>query len=57
MKIDNYIRKLEIRYRIEINKNLRKAIAEHFEENLNIYTEQDLYEQSRKIIQEYKYNK
>lgn len=57
MEIDNYIRKIEIRYRIEITKKLRKAIAEHFEENLNIYTEQDLYEQSPKIIQAYKYNK
>ena len=55
MKLDNYIRSLEITYHIEINKNLRKVIEEHFGDNPNIYTEQDLYEQSRKIIQNYKY--
>ncbi len=55
MKLDNYIRNLEIVYHVEINKNLRKIIEEHFGDNLNIYTEQDLYEQSRKIIQTYKY--
>lgn len=55
MKLDNYIRSLEIIYRVEINKNLRRIIEEHFGDNLNIYTEQDLYEQSRKIIQTYKY--
>lgn len=57
MKWDNYFRSLEIAYRIEINKSLRKIIEEHFGDNLNIYTEQDLYEQSRKIIQNYKHKK
>lgn len=57
MKWDNYFRSLEIAYRIEINKNLRRIIEEHFGDNLNICTEQDLYEQSRKIIQNYKYKK
>lgn len=55
MKWDNYFRSLEIAYRIEINKNLRRIIHEHFGDNLNIYTEQDMYEQSRKLIQNYKY--
>lgn len=54
MKWNNYFRSLENTYHIEINKNLRKIIEEHFGDNLNIYTEQDLYEQSRKIIQNYK---
>ena len=55
MKWDNYLRSLETIYRIEINKNLRKIIEEHFGDNLNIYSEQDMYEQSRKLIQDYKY--
>lgn len=54
MELDNYIRSLEIRYRVEINKELRKTIAQYFGEDSNIYTEQDLYEQTRKIIQNYK---
>lgn len=55
MKLDNYIRSIESVYGVEINKNLRKIIEEHFGDNLNIYTEQDMYEQSQKIIQTYKY--
>lgn len=54
MNWSNYFRELEIAYRIEINQELRNTIQEHFGENLNIYTEQDMYEQSRKIIQNYK---
>lgn len=54
MNWSNYFRELEIAYRIEINQELRNIIQEHFGENLNIYTEQDMYEQSRKIIQNYK---
>ena len=54
MNMNNYFRALEIRYNIEINKNLRKVIEEHLGNDLNIYTEQDLYEQTRKIIQSHK---
>lgn len=54
MNMDNYFRSLEVRYKIEINKNLRKVIEEHFGNDLNIYIEQDLYEQARKIIQSHK---
>lgn len=54
MNWSNYFRELEMAYRIEINQELRNTIQEHFGENLNIYTEQDMYEQSRKIIQNYK---
>ncbi len=42
-------------YRIEINKELQNTLEEHFGEDLNIYTDQDLYEQSRKVIQNYQY--
>lgn len=54
MKWKSFFKWLEDAYRIEINLNLQNSIKEHFGEDLNIYTEQDLYEQSRKIIQTYK---
>ncbi len=57
MNWKSYFKSLEIMYRIEINQNLQNAIIEHFGDNLNIYTEQDMYEQSRKIIQSYKNQK
>jgi len=53
MRYSNYFRWLESAYRIEINQELRNIVINHFGENLNIYTEQDMYEQSRKIIQNY----
>ena len=56
MDYKNFFRWLELAYRIDINRELRNALAEHFGENLNIYTDQDLYEQSRKIIQNYQYS-
>ncbi len=55
MEYKNFFRWLEMAYRIDINKELQNTLKEHFGENLNIYTEQDLYEQSRKIIQNYQY--
>ena len=54
MEYKNFFRWLELAYRIDINSELRNTLAEHFGENLNIYTDQDLYEQSRKIIQDYR---
>ena len=54
MEYKNFFRWLELTYRIEINKQLQNTLTEHFGENLNIYTDQDLYEHSRKIIQKYK---
>ena len=55
MNWNKYFENLEFMYRIEINQQLRNVIKEHFGEDLNIYTEQDLYEQTRKIIQGYQY--
>lgn len=55
MDYKNFFKWLELVYRIDINSELRNALTEHFGENLNIYTDQDLYEQSREIIQNYKY--
>lgn len=57
MEWKNYFKSLEKMYRIEINQNLQNTIMEHFGDNLNIYTDQDMYEQSRKIIQSYKNRK
>ncbi len=54
MEYKNFFRWLELAYRIDINKELQNTLEEHFGEDLNIYTDQDLYEQSRKIIQKYK---
>lgn len=56
MRWNNYFEELEKIYRIEINQELRNNIKEHFGNNLDIYTEQDMYEQSRKLIQNYKDN-
>jgi len=57
MSCRSYFKALEKSYRIEINQELRNTIKEHFGTNLNIYTEQDLYEHTRKIIQNYVYRK
>ena len=54
MDYKNFFKWLELAYRIDINSELRNTLVEHFGENLDIYTEQDLYEQSRKIIQDYR---
>ena len=54
MQYRNFIKWLERSYRIEINKELQNTLEEHFGADLNIYTEQDLYEQSRELIQNYK---
>ena len=54
MDYKNFFKWLEDYYRIDIDKELQNTLSEHFGANLNIYTEQDLYEQSRKIIQNYK---
>ena len=55
MNYNNFFRWLELAYRIDISNELRNTIKEHFGDNLNIYTDQDLYEQSQKIIQAYQY--
>lgn len=54
MNYSNFFKWLEIAYRIDINKELQNILEEHFGANLGIYTDQDLYEQSRKVIQKYK---
>lgn len=55
MNWKRYFKVIEMANRTEINQDLRNAIKEHFGSNLNIYTEQDLCEQTRKVIQEYMY--
>ena len=54
MEYKNFFNWIQEYYRIQINETLRNTLIEHFGEDLNIYTEQDLYEQSRKLIQTYK---
>ncbi len=53
MNWKNYFNWLSNTYRIEINQELQNVIQAHFGEDLNIYTEQDMYEQTRKLIQSY----
>lgn len=57
MDWNKYFESLEFRYRIEINQELRNTIKEYFGDNLNIYTDQDLYEQTRRIIQDFRYKR
>ncbi len=57
MNWNKYFKAIEMANRTEINQELRNAIKEHLGSNLNIYTEQDLCEQTRKVIQEYTYRK
>ena len=54
MDYKNFFKWLEDYYRIDIDKELQNTLSEHFGANLNIYTEQDLYEKKKKIIQIYK---
>ena len=54
MNWKSYFKWLSSAYKIEINEELQDSIKEYFGDNLNIYTEQDMYEQSRKLIQNYK---
>ena len=42
MEYNNFFSWLETVYRIDITKELQNTIKEHFGENLNIYTDQDL---------------
>jgi len=55
MDYHNYFSWLEQTYKIDINKNLRDILTEHFGDNLRVYTDQELYEQHRIIIQSYNY--
>lgn len=55
MNWNRYFKAIEMANRTEISQELRNVIQEHFGSNLNIYTEQDLCEQTRKVIQEYMY--
>lgn len=50
MRTIDYIEDLRKKF-IRISKEQEKAIIEHFGENIsNEYTEQDIWEQTRKII-------
>ena len=57
MNYKSYFKWLEDYYRIDIKGNLQNIISEYFGNNLNVYTDQDLYEQFRKIIQSSKHSK
>ena len=57
MNYKSYFKWLEDYYRIDIKGNLQNIISEYFGDNLNVYTDQDLYEQFRKIIRSSKHSK
>lgn len=57
MKWTNYFNTLEKMYRIKIDSKLQDTIQHHFGTDLGLYTEQDMYEQSRKIIESYQFSK
>lgn len=57
MDWNKYINTLENIYRIKIDSQLRNAIINHFIEDLNLNTEQDMYEQSNKLILSSYYSK
>ena len=54
MQWDNYLKWLEMTYRTEINHQLRMNIKEHFRNDLQISTDEELYVKTKKIIQAYK---
>ena len=54
MEYKNFLNWIQEYYRIPISQNLRNTLTEYFGEDLDIYTETDLYEQSRKLILPYK---
>lgn len=57
MDWNKYINTLEKTYRIKIDSRLRNTIINYFIEDLNLYTEQDMYEQSRKLVLSSYYSK
>ena len=57
MQYSNYFRTLEIIYKVKLDSTLRNTIQNHFTEELNLFTEQDMYEQASKAIQSYCFRK
>lgn len=57
MDWNKYINTLENIYRIKIDSQLRNAIINHFIEDLNLNTEQDMYNQTNKLILSSYYSK
>jgi len=57
MEFSNYFRTLEIKYNMKLDSTLKNTIQNHFTEELNLFSEQDMYEQSRKVILSYGFRK
>ena len=57
MVYSNYFRTLEIIYKVKLNSTLRNTIQNHFIEELNLFTEQDMYEHTKKTILSYCFRK
>lgn len=50
MEWNKYINTLEKIYRIKIDSQLRNTIIDYFIEDLKLNSEQDMYEQSSKLL-------
>ena len=57
MEYANYFRTLEKIYNVKLDSTLRNTIQNHFIEELNLFTEQDMYEHTQKAILSYCFRK
>lgn len=57
MNWSNYFRKIETMYKIKIDSTIRSTIINQFTEEYYLFTEEDIFELSRKNIQSYLCNK
>ena len=57
MNWSNYFRKIETMYKIKIDSTIRSTIINQFTEEYYLFTEEDIFELSRKNIQSYLYSK
>ena len=57
MNYNNYFKALERCYQIQLDSTIRNTMINHFKDELYLFTEQDMYEQTRKIVNTYIYSK
>ena len=55
MRWNKYFKAFENIYRIKIDSTLQSTIINYLTEELNLYTEQDICEQTTKVVQAYTY--
>lgn len=57
MNWNYYFNTLERINKIKLDNDLKNTIINHFKDDLLLYTEQDIYEQTRRLIYNSKYNR